>query len=140
MTVKDFFYRGRDLENEIKELKSARREAYELAIGSGAGGFDEKVQTSRGNLTERKILSYIEYSLEIDKRISYLSEYRQKMLMLINKVDNSKYRTLLISRYINCNTWEKIAEDMGYSDVWVRRQLHSKALQEAEKYYKNFFD
>ena len=136
MTVKEFLQKGRKLEIEIKQLKEARQKAYELATSTTVDYSAEKVQTSSDNSAERKFAEYAEYSQELDQRIEELSAYRKRMLKLINKLDNSTYRTLLVSRYINCNTWEEIAEKMEYSDVWVRTKLHSDALMCAEKYYR----
>ena len=127
--------KGRNLNFEIQSLKKARKEAYELATGITQDYSSEKVQTSKSNLSERKFIAYLEYSEKLDIKITELMEYRSKMLELINKLEDSTYRTLLISRYISCNTWERVAEDIEYSDVWVRTKLHSEALKEAAKYY-----
>ena len=58
------------------------------------------------------------------------------MLNLINRLDNTIYRTLLIARYINCKTWEQIADEMGYDLRWIYR-LHGKALKAIESHYKS---
>lgn len=135
MTVKEFLQKGRKLNFEIQSLKNARKEAYYLATGITQDYSSEKVQTSKGNSSERKFIAYLEYSEKLDIKITELMEYRSKMLELINNLEDSTYRTLLISRYISCNTWERVAEDIEYSDVWVRTKLHSEALKEAAKYY-----
>lgn len=135
MTVKEYLLRGRKLNDEVEQLKYARRQALELACGASVGYDVEKVQTSQVNTVEKKFIAYADYSKLLDEKIDELSDYRAKMLKLINKLENTTYRTLLIARYINCKTWELIAEEMSYSDVWVRTRLHSDALQELEKYY-----
>ena len=44
---------------------------------------------------------------------------------MIEKLNDSIQRTLLIARYINCETWEIIAEDMMY-DIRHIYRIHSK--------------
>ncbi len=130
ISVREFLYQGRGLKLEIEELKSARQKAYDLACSTSP-----KKDGEDKSSVETKYANYAEYSAMIDKRIEELSIYRKKMLDIINKIPDTTYRTLLISRYINCETWEKVAETIGYSDVWVRTNLHSKALTEANKFF-----
>ena len=132
-SVKEFLLKGRHLKIEIEELKEARQEAFELACSMSVSYSEDKVQTSSQNSVEQKFISYTSYSEMLDIRIRELTEYRQKMLELINKVDSSIYRSLLIARYIDCKSWEKVAEAIGYSDKWVRTGLHSASLKAVQK-------
>lgn len=133
--IKEFFKKGRKLNYEIEELKIARQKAFDLACSATVTMADEKTQSSQENNIERKFISYAEYSKILDEKINELVKHRIKMISVINKINNSTYRTLLIARYVNCSTWEQIAEEMGYSDVWVRTKLHNKSLMEADKYF-----
>ena len=135
MDVKEFFQKGRRLNFEINELIQARDNAFNLACGTGSAYGYEKVQTTKGNISENKFIKYADYSTEINKRIDELYEYRQCMLRLINKLDNTVYRSLLIARYINCQTWEQVAEKISKSVRWTYK-MHDKALKEADKYVK----
>ncbi len=126
--VKDFLQKGRRLNFEIDELIRARDIAFNLACGTAAAPDGEKVQTTKVNTSEIKFVKYAEYSAEIDKRIRELYEYRQCMLRLINKLDSTVYRSVLIARYINCKTWEQVADTIGLKDVRHIYRLHEKAL------------
>ena len=42
---------------------------------------------------------------------------------------NYDYEDLLVKRYVFCETWEKIAEDMNYELRYIHK-LHGKALRE----------
>ncbi len=133
--IKEFFRKGRKLNFEIQELKIARQEAFDLACGTSVVLGEEKTQSTQGNSIERKFISYAEYSKMLDEKIEELNGYRKDMLNVINKIPDTTYRTLLTARYINCETWEMVAETIGYSDVWVRTNLHNRALTEANKYF-----
>lgn len=128
MTAKEFLQKGRQLNFELEELKEARERAFGAACSASVQGDGERVQTSSGNATEGKFITYSNYSVEIDRRIKELSEYRSEMLWAINTIESSVYRSILIARYINCKRWEDIAKDMNFS---ARRiyQLHKAALR-----------
>lgn len=127
-SAKAFLLKGRRLSSEVEQLKAAKREALQLACGTPVDYSVEKVQTSTDNITEKSFAAYSEYSRMLDERVKELIVYRAKMLELIKELSSSTYRTLLIARYINCETWEKIAEDMGY-DVRHVHRLHGAALR-----------
>ena len=86
MTVKEFLKAGRGLNVEILELTEARLKAFNA-----------------------------QYGAEIEKRIRELNGYWQQMIEIISRVENTTYRALLIAYYINGETWEQVAADMGYS-------------------------
>ena len=100
MTVKEFLKAGRGLNVEILELTEARLKAFNA-----------------------------QYGAEIEKRIRELNEYRQQMIEIINRVENTTYRALLIAYYINGETWEQVAADLRYSLRTIHK-LHNKALLE----------
>lgn len=136
MSIKDvgkqFLLKGRDLQSEYDELIKAKRKALDLACNTSIDYSQMKVQTSSQNATESKFVAYTEYCLLLDKKVEELAEYRTRMLKLIWKLTDSTQRTLLIARYINCETWEKIAEDMMY-DVRHIYRIHSASLKNFEE-------
>ena len=135
MTVKEWLKNGRKLNFEIRALKEARSRALNAAVGGAVDYSAEKVQTSNGNSTERLFVNYSQYSAELEQRISELEDYRAEMLRLISKIPDSTYRALLLAYYVNCKTWEQVAESVGYSEKQAQRK-HGFALLEAEKYFE----
>lgn len=135
MTVKEWLNKGRKLDIELKQLREERKQALDLACSCTSCPNDEKVQTSTKNTSDGKFAAYTEYSAMIDKKEFELLVYKSRMHNLINRLDNPTYRTLLSLRYINCKTWEQIAEDMHYSYVHIVHRLHPMALNEVNKYY-----
>lgn len=130
--VKQFLIKGRDLQYEYDELVKAKRKALDLACNTSIDYSKVKVQTSSQSATETKFAAYTEYCLLLDKKVEELAAYRTRILNLIWKLTDSIQRTLLIARYVNCETWEKIAEDMMY-DVRHIYRIHSAALKELEE-------
>lgn len=129
MTVGEFLKKGRRHEFELRELKEARLKALANACSVTARTDREGVHSSAGNATENKLITYADYSAEIEKRMKELAEYRAEMLALINTIENSVCRAIFIARYINCKTWDCIADEMNYT---VRNILilHKKTLKE----------
>ena len=66
---------------------------------------------------------------EINADIDRLVDLKREMATLIERVNDPSQRLLLEMRYLCGNTWEDIAQKMGYDLRWVYR-LHGKALQE----------
>lgn len=129
--VKLWLQRGRYLNREINALLDAKRRAFDLACAFG-GGLGEKVQTSPTNSQERRLLSLAEYELEIDRQIDKLYRITEEIRQVIEKVEDSTLRVLLIERYINCKTWEQVAEEVDKEVRWVY-ELHKKALVAVKK-------
>ena len=129
MTAKEWLNRGRHLDKEINQLLEDQQNALNSACGSAVSYGGDKVQASKTNSAERKFIAYADYSIEIDKRVDELYAVKCEIKAAINRVDNPLLRALLLARYVNMKTWEQIAEELDYSDKWVRTKLHSKALQ-----------
>ena len=68
---------------------------------------------------------------EIDRLVDLKEEARTK----INQLKDTRYVSLLTDYYINCKTWEQVAEDMRYDLRWVYR-LHGRALQSFSKIFE----
>lgn len=128
MTVKEWLNKGRKINIELQQLREEREQALDLACSCTSCPNGEKVQTSTKNTSDGKFAAYTEYSAMIDKKEFELLVYKSRMHNLINRLDNPTYRTLLSLRYINCKTWEQIAEDMHYTTRNVHK-IHGGALK-----------
>lgn len=129
MEIKEWLNHVRKLSDEIKQLKDAEKKAFSSACGGGVSYEKEKIQISKVNSSEAKFIDYSDYSILVKNKTEELERYQKEVLTAIYMIDDTVLRTLLIARYINCKTWERIAEDMGYSEKWVKTGLHSKALK-----------
>lgn len=66
-----------------------------------------------------------EINAEIDRLVDLKTEARRR----IEAIQDDRYKTLLSAKYLCYQTWEKIAEGMGFEDVRNVYYLHGRALQ-----------
>jgi len=62
-----------------------------------------------GNGQEERMAEYIDLSEELSRRLMYLMSLDRKTLDVIEKVDSSILRTILIERYVNRLKWKDLA-------------------------------
>lgn len=139
MTVQQWLKRGYNLNKEINTLMQEREAAFALATNASAPPSDrEYVDGSQLNTTEIYYIQYIEYGRQLDEMLNKLYQVKQEIISFIESIENPTYRTLLFMRYIQCKTWEGIAEELDYSVSWLLRRgcgLRDRALKAAEERY-----
>ena len=57
-------------------------------------------------------------------------EIMAEVLDTIDKVTDPNHRQLLFERYIQDKEWKDIADDISYTEEYVRGELHGKALND----------
>lgn len=57
-------------------------------------------------------------------------EVMAEVLQTIDKVTDPNHRQLLFERYIQDKEWKDIADDISYTEEYVRGELHGKALND----------
>lgn len=130
MTPKEWLMRGRGIEREIKSLEQSQREAYERLT---------RATTSLNNVSVRATKdphlfdAYAAMSDEIQARTASLIGVRVEIIQATEKLEDVNQRALLIERYVNGKTWERICVDMKYSWKQVHR-IHGAALQAIEPF------
>ena len=98
-----------------------------------AGG--ERVQNSINlHSQENKICNAVELEEQLQKDINRILGVKLDITQKINGLDNQEYQLLLMKRYLNFHTFERIACDMDISFRWVMK-LHKKALKHFEEKY-----
>lgn len=125
MTAKDWLNRGRRLSREIESLEAAKQSAYELVTGTTSA---PSASPAGGSRDPHKFEAYAEYEALIDKRVAELISIRAEIITAVQKVEDARYRKLLIDRYVRELTWEQIAVEMRYTYRGVLT-LHGKALK-----------
>jgi len=115
--TEEWLRRGWKINEEIQFLIQERRNFTEFLGQCGA-------------VENREFLNY---EKTLNNRITELCKIKNEIAGAIGRVEDVQYRTLLTLRYLSFKTWEKIAEDMFYSDYWIRKALHKKALKALEK-------
>ena len=79
------------------------------------------------------------YAAELDRLILEFKENREKCIKALREISAAieavkepKYNILLRYKYIQLKSWRETADAMGYVPEYVRRELHSKALEAFE--------
>ncbi len=137
MTAKEWLNRARRLEEIVQTLEAEKAQSFSRAVGCVPSADDERVQTSRRNASENAFVAYAEYSRKLDECIDELYNTKREIVAVIWAVKDNTLRLLLFRRYIRCQTWERIAEEMHYSFPHVVGRLHPKALAEVEEILNN---
>ena len=71
---------------------------------------------------EKKMDEYIRESVQL----------RADIVEAICRVKSTVLSTLLIEKYLNDKTWEKISETLGFARYHVEHRLHQEALDALE--------
>lgn len=128
MTPKEYLSQYGWIERNIRRLEEEKERWQQRALhitpswsdAPGGGSGEDKIQTAveKACIIEDKIVA------EIDR----LVDLRQKIMTVITAVPDPAQRELLERRYIQLQSLERIAVEMNYSYVHVKR-LHGWALQ-----------
>lgn len=122
--AKSWLYRGWNLSQEIKSLLKLRGESFDALTSAVA-----KLNGMPGGSTNpHKFDRHAELCDMIDRRVEELSQIQAEILQAVSAVKDSRYRTLLIDRYIRFMLWEQVAAEMNYGFRHVLK-LHAEALE-----------
>ena len=87
------------------------------------------------------------YMLKIDNLLTKFIKKREEAIRdlreisaAIEAVEDPQSNILLRYRYIQCKGWDEVAKYMNYNEVYVRRELHSKALMHFKVPTKSYED
>lgn len=126
--VKEFLMRYRNANREINAKLDEILKLRELSVKTTAVLGGDKVQTSVGNTTEKIVAEIVDLENEVGEAVDGLREIKHEVENVIEAVPAESQRAVLKLRYINCETWEEIAEDLDYTYRHVLR-LHNMALK-----------
>lgn len=132
MEIKEWLSRGWGIASRIEELEREKKKLFEAAVGTVGHSDPDRVQTSPGNSSERKMVNYASAAAVIDREKEELIAVLAEITGLISKVENITFRRLLSMRYIEFMRWEDIACEMYYNVRHIYK-VHEKALIEANK-------
>ena len=141
MTAKEYLQSVRRA-NTDADRHISRLEHYREAAGYGTGKREATriSGTSQRSRVEDNVCALIDLEREamaqancaVDVYVDAKEEARQ----VIERIPRQDYRTVLTLYYLDCLTWDKVAERMGKSRQWVHR-LHGWALVVFERIWKN---
>lgn len=131
MTKKQYLRQGYKIKIELENEKEVLKELQANLDGLQALRNSEKVQG--GPIKDdcgmvNKIDKILEIEKKIKNKIYELNDFQSKLLSELDEMENRDERILMKSRYILNQTWEQIAEKVGYSLSQTYR-IHGRALE-----------
>lgn len=81
---------------------------------------------------EDTIVKIIDLQEEINSDIDQLVDLKREIMVVIKKISNVEYQTILENRYLSFMSWEQIAVEMKYSIQQIYR-LRDRAHKVVEK-------
>ena len=138
MEAKEFLRQYQNTLIDIRNMEAEALELEEMALSITVNTENERVQSSgSGDSMASLVAKICDMKIMIMEKRSLALDKLQQVERVIAEVENKDYRQLLHRRYIEGNTWEKIAVEMNYSYQWICK-LHGRALQEIERILKAY--
>lgn len=120
--------------DELIDAKIAERgRLSELAVNVSAKPIDGMPYSNTGTVSQtmqNAVASIIDLERYIDSLIDQYVDYKAQVVKALETLPTVQYG-IMHRHYIRYMTWEKVAEDMGYSTVQVWR-IRKKALKNLE--------
>lgn len=133
MEAKRFLNQYQSILADIKNLEAEKIALENLAMGATVRVDGERVQSSGGKDRVAELAARIaDAEREIMEQRTQAFYKLREIEAVIKRVEPSEYRKILHMRYVENQTWERIAVAMNYSYQWVCK-LHGRALFETKK-------
>lgn len=130
MNAKQYLNQLRTLESVIRarkgQLERLRKEQIFLP---GISYDSDRVQTSTNPDPMKQSDRLLDLEREIAAKVEAAERIRSRIIDEIESLQNPLYVTILIKRYVEGLNFEKIADQMRYSYMYVIH-LHGEALQD----------
>ncbi|KOA21163.1 hypothetical protein CLHOM_02930 [Clostridium homopropionicum DSM 5847] len=121
--------------NAKKQRAEALRRLAETSSSPVMNGMPRNPNGGGSTMAEA-ICKAIMIESEIKEDEIALQERKVFLLELIGKIENTEHQTVLIKRYFEKLSWDRIAECMFYSTRWIYK-LHGQALEDLEGVFKH---
>lgn len=99
-----------------------------------------QVKVAGGNVSknpvEKTIAKIADLQENINKDIDRFIDLKFEILEIIKQVRDPIDQIILEMRYINCKSWDEVAENLGYNRSTIFR-IHGKILKEVDEILKN---
>lgn len=133
MEAKEFLRQYQEALIDIRNLEAEAEELENMAMSITVGTDGERVQSSSRQDRMAELATKIaDIEIDIMSRRTEALRTLQAVGKVIAAVENKNYRQLLHRRYIEGNTWERIAVAMQHNYRWILR-MHGRALEKIEE-------
>lgn len=139
MTTRQYLSQIEKYDNLIHNKIIEEEQLNILSISVKSIPMGEKVQSSsKQDPMGDMVAKIVDLRAEISKMATDFLEQKQEIIRTIEKVEDPILYAILFKRYVEYKTLLSIADELGYSEVTIKR-LHLKALKEI-KNIKGFED
>ena len=108
--------------SDLKELGGIKSRGFD---GMPSGG------SSNPDKIAELVVKIVDLENDINDSIDKLIDLKKDAMNKIDQLSDSRYRLILNKRYLENETFEKIAVDMDLSWKWTHK-LHKEALEELD--------
>ena len=138
--VKDYLDRGKAINKEI-EILTERRARLWQDINNVVPSYEVNETQFMQNIhgKENKQAQYADMFAQIDERIAELRVLDQENVYMINKLDDSVFRCILLLRHVERISWRKITNKMHISEKTTFR-YYGEALKSMAIILENLKD
>lgn len=133
MNAQQWLEQVRKLDQLIDAKIAERDRLVALATDISAKPIDGMPYTNTGTVSQKMqnaVINLVELEKEINRLIDRYVDYKKRVCDLLEKLAVTEYG-VLHRHYIRGMTWEKVAEDMGYSTMQIWR-IKKKGLKNLE--------
>lgn len=136
MTAKEYLRQLWNLDREI-EIKYRELEELRAQVGIKAQPDPNENVGHSGNTSDPVsdiAVRIVQMEHRINRKIDRLINLKRKISDQIDGMENRNYRMILTCRYVLMQTWDDVADSVGYSiqNCYI---IHGKALQEFYNQY-----
>ena len=132
MTAKEYLSQIHKTDIKIGQRITELQQMYDrISILSGIDYSKDRVQSSPGT-GNKQIEALVDLENDIKRMVEKESELKHRIIGEIQQLENPLYVDILFRRYVDCQSFERIACDMNYAYNYVCT-LHGEALKEFDK-------
>ena len=128
MTPKEWLMRGQGADEEIRRLRTAKKETWERITS----GTQKTGKNGRSEQDPHRFERYAAFDNEIELQIERMLEIQTEIIQVIGEIRDPRLRHVLEERFIRWNTLERTAVNLHYSYAQTCR-LQGEAFKEVEK-------
>lgn len=133
MNVKEYLEQAKYLDMRINSKIEQLSTLNDLATKCTVTLSDMPRNPNKGiSNMEDTIVKIIDLQEEINRDIDQLVDLKREIMVVIKKISNVEYQTILENRYLSFMSWEQIAVEMKYSIQQIYR-LRDRAHKVVEK-------
>lgn len=132
MDAKEYLLQITKLEHKIYCMKIRSEEYDRMSLTIPGPSYGEKIGSNPNRNTDAPFIKWIYKKIEIDEEIVKLEEklknLKSEAILKIEELENENFKTILVKRYIEGQSWEVIASTLFISKRTAIR-WHDAALK-----------